>query len=210
MSPSLMRFLILSLFILLGCASEYKGLTPSTVRMDCIEKLKPATISLAWYSASIDVVGKHISGLLLMKQMPDSSYRVVFTNEAGIKFLDFEFASNGEFKVHHVLKQLDHKAVIRLLKADFALVLGIPFQGNNWIGWKQGNEVFYGVSEKKETVYFITDPDCASLQRIESASRRKRMVTLKTFGDPLQQPDSIHLRHHTFAMEINLKKLLRE
>ena len=39
-----------------------------------------------------NVVGNHLSGLLLIKKMPDSSTRMVFSNEMGLGFFDFEFA----------------------------------------------------------------------------------------------------------------------
>jgi hypothetical protein len=142
--------------------------------------------------------------------MPDSSNRIVFTNEAGITFLDFEFKSNGDFKVFHVIKQLNKKPVIRLLQKDFALMLGIPFKTGSFISWENNGEIFYGVSQKNETYYFITDQDCASLHRVEAASKRKRKTSLIFNGKDKLQPDSILLQHHTFAMQINLRKIAKD
>lgn len=205
-----MRYLSFSLLLCFACASDYKMLQPSSPDRSCIDKLKPRGIATSWYDASIDVVGRHISGLLLVKNMPDSSNRIVFTNEAGFKFLDVEFAANGNFKVHHVIRQLDKKPVIRLLQKDFALMLGIPFRDASWSAWHNGGEYFYGVRQKKEMHYFITDKDCASLQRVESGSERKRLVSLTFHGPDAEKPDSIHLKHHTFAMQIRLRKLARD
>lgn len=205
-----MRYSLFSIILFLGCASDYKSLRKIPVNQSCITKLRPQGIATSWYGASIDVVGKHISGLLLVKEMPDHSNRIVFTNEVGFKFLDFEFASQGGFKVHHILPQLDKKPVIRLLKNDFALLLGIPFEDSDWQAWERGDEIFYGVTQKKETAYFITDKDCASLQRVESGSKRKRKVSIVFRGKNPDQPDSIRLQHHTFAMQIALKKLTKE
>lgn len=202
-----MRYFLFSVMVLAGCASDYKALRSSVPDQHCIQKLKPSGIVTSWYKTSIDVVGKHISGLLLIKNMPDSSSRIVFTNEAGVKFLDFGFSGKDEFKVHHVISQLDKKPVIRLLRKDFALLLGLPFKTDNWQAWQNDRQVLYGVTQKNENHYFITDKDCASLHRVESGSNRKRMVSLLFFGDDRQQPDSVHLQHHTFAMQIKLRKL---
>jgi hypothetical protein len=204
-----MRCLLCSLLIFSGCASDYRTLQSIPVDQSCLSRLKPVGITTSWYDASIDVVGKHLSGLLLVKEMPDQSTRIVFTNEAGIKFLDFEFPGKEGFKVHYILKQMDKKPVIRLLQNDFSLLLGIPFRTTAWKSWKNENGIFFGVPQKNETAYFITDTDCASLQRIESGSKRKRKVSLTFFGNDMQQPDSIHLQHHTFDMRINLKKLIK-
>lgn len=205
-----MRFLLSSiLFVLAGCASDYKGLKVVTVDQECLSRIKPVALNTAWYDAGIDVVGKHISGLLLIKEMPDKSKRLVFTSEAGVTLFDFGFDATGDFKVYYIIKQLDKKAVVRLLRDDFALLLGIPFESPVWKSWEMGNERYFGVSEKNENHYFITDKDCGSLQRLESASKRTKKLTISMTGNDASKPDSITLQHHTFAMKINLKKLDR-
>jgi hypothetical protein len=206
----LMRCLLFSIALFsASCASDYQGLKVVSVNQECLSKIKPVALSTAWYDAGIDVVGKHISGLLLIKDMPDQSKRIVFTNEAGITFFDFGFDGTGNFKVHHVIRQLDKKAVVRLLRDDFALLLGLPFENPVWQSWEMGGERYFGVSEKNDNHYFITDKDCGSLHRLESASKRKKKLTIEMVGDDVQKPDSITLQHHTFAMKINLKKLVR-
>jgi hypothetical protein len=75
-----MKFLHYSIFLLLvtACASDYKARKAVAPDQVCADKIKPVGIKTAWYTTHIDVIGKHISGLLLVKQMPDSSKRVVF------------------------------------------------------------------------------------------------------------------------------------
>ena len=151
-------------------------------------------------------VGKHLSGLMIVKHMADSSTRVVVTNETGVKFLDFEYGANRSFKVHHILEQLNKKAVVRLLENDFKLILGLPFYHVPITSFQSGNDLYYRVPDGRKYHYFVTDQSCSELSQIESGSSRKRVVTLKRFGDPVQ-PDSINLHHHTFAMKMTLKKL---
>ncbi|MFZ6009873.1 MAG: hypothetical protein ACOYXT_05940 [Bacteroidota bacterium] len=204
-----MRCLLFSLLIGAGCAAEYKGLIAVPIDPNCVEKIQPRGINTTWFDAGVDVMGKHISGLMLIKNMPDSSTRVVFTNEAGVKFFDFEFSGDKSFKVHHVIPQLNKNAVIGLLREDFELMLGVPFRSAELQSWERGEEHFFGAAQKKETAYFITSWDCASLLRQEIGSARKRKVSLTSFGD-LRQPDSVRLQHHTFNMQIVLKRLVRE
>jgi hypothetical protein len=199
--------LLFSAMLLAGCSSDYKALRSAVVDKECVRKLKPKPIFTSWYKTSIDVAGKHVSGLLLIKNMPDSSTRIVFTNEAGFKFFDFGFKGADGFKVYYVIDQLNRKPVIRLLQKDFSLLLGVPFQSGPWVAWQDEERILYGVQQKKEKHYFITGKDCASLQRIESGSKRKKMITLVYFGNNQQEPDSIQLQHHTFNMQIRLRKL---
>jgi hypothetical protein len=91
--------------LLMGCASEYAHLQKTQESGDCPDKILPLIIETSWYDASVDVVGKHISGLLLIKNMPDNSKRVVFTSEAGLTFFDFSFSKEGNFHTVSVIKQ---------------------------------------------------------------------------------------------------------
>ena len=122
-----MRYLLLSscLLILLSCSSVFKNLQKSGTDLNAIQKFKPV-FSVALYKAQINVIGNYLSGLLLIKKMPDSSTRLLFSNELGFKFFDFEFSANGAFKVHYIFKKMDRKAVIKTLRKDFELVLMEP------------------------------------------------------------------------------------
>jgi len=207
-----MRYLLFSVAaaFCLSCASDYKYMKSATANADCFTRLAPTQFATSWYHASVDVVGKHISGLLLVKNMPDSSYRVVFTNEAGVTFFDFGFSRKGTFKVYNVIKQLDKKPVIQTLRKDFELILGLPFRGPSYESWTMNGELFYGVRQKKETAYFITNKDCASLRRLELGSARKRKVTVQLDGQQYPQPDKIELIHNTFDMQIKLTRFEKE
>ena len=206
-----MRFLLLSSLVavslLIGCKSEYADLKPVQADATCIEKFRPP-FQTQWYNTSIDVIGKHISGLLLFKAMPDSSLRVVFTNEVGITLLDFGFSNDGKFKVYQVIKLLDKKAVINLLRKDFDLIMMRNLRGANLKSFTRNGEIFMARTGKSETDYFITDKDCASLLRIEKASKKKLKTMVTRIGGE-QIPDSVFLKHYTFNMTIALKKLKR-
>ncbi len=206
-----MRYLLLNSFCAIligGCTSTYNDLQAvQTHNPDCIHKFVP-TFHSDWYNASVDVVGKHLSGLLLFKTMADSSLRIVFTNEVGITFFDFEFGKQGEFNVRHIISQLDKRPVITLLRKDFELIL-MRGASENLKTFSRKDEFFYARTGKKETDYFITDKDCASLLRIEKASRRMKKVEVLLTGEQHKAPDSVYLKHFTFNMQIALKKLQR-
>src|SRR5688572_1834391 len=146
----MIRFLCLSLLVILGCDPARPTLQPAQVDVGCVKKLKPVFKS-DLYNASIDVVGKHLSGLVLVKSMPDSSMRVVFTNEAGIKFFDFGFQPDGSFKAHQVIKQLNKKAVVKTLRQDFELVLMTRANRETPSAYANGSELKFGFAGKKDT-----------------------------------------------------------
>jgi len=200
----------IALFFLMSCASDYRHLLATGPDENCANKILPSYITTSWYNASVDVMGNHMSGLLLIKNMPDSSIRVVFTNEVGVTFFDFGFSNEGEFKVHHVVSQLNKKAVIQTLRKDFALILCLPFRNTEHERLTTDEEIYYRVRQKNEMAYFITNKDCASLQRMEWGTTRKKMVSVKTPGSGYPSPETIELTHVNFNMQIKLTRIQRE
>jgi hypothetical protein len=197
-------FLFSALCFLAGCASYYKGLT-SEALIPCADEIKPTNLNTTWYTASIDVIGKHLSGLLVVKKMPDASYRLVFTNEAGATFFDFKFLPDGSFQVVSVITQLNKKPVIETLRKDFELMLGLPFD-QPLQSWQHNSLKYAGIERDGEKIYFIVNPDCASHGNLEIGSNRKRKVSISLMGKEPEQPDSILITHYTFDMTIRLTK----
>jgi hypothetical protein len=207
-----MRYLLFSAisFLSLRCASDYSSLYAIEPDEACISTFDSFSPKTSWYHTSVDVVGKHLSGLLVIKNMPDKSRRIVFTNEAGVTFFDFGFLADGTFRVFNIIQQLDKGPVILILRKDFELMLGLPFQRGEIQTWAGDNEIFHGVKEKKETAYFITSKDCASLRRLEWGSGRKRKVSIITEGGTPEIPSVIEIKHHTFNMQIKLTRFEKE
>ncbi len=206
-----MRYLLLSSFclgVLFGCKSSYKSLQPTTVNNSkgCIEKFKPQ-FTRTLYKTQVDVVGKHLSGILLIKQMPDSSTRILFTNEMGFKFFDFEWKKDGAFKVHYMFDKMNKKPVIKTLKKDFELVLMNTLNRPSETIFQQDGNIYHRFKEAKGYNYYITNPGCDELLRIENASTRKTIVSVIMKDYINGVPDTIGVSHKVFNFEIGLKKL---
>jgi hypothetical protein len=206
-----MKYLLFSIMLLLvACSSSYRSLKTSAVDPVCFEKIKPQAMTTTWFHASVDVVGKHISGLLLVKPMDDHTQRVVFTSEAGVTFFDFEFGVNGLFTVKKVISQLNKKPVINILRKDFETLLGIPFYGQTIKAWATDSSLYYGVEKGQERYFLVTDKECNGLNRLEVGSKRKPKLTIETTGNDLRAPETVVIHHETFNMVINLKKVIRD
>lgn len=193
-----------------GCASAYHSLEPVPVESTCLDRIRPGGIQTTWFDTSVDITGRHISGLMLIKNMPDGTTRVVFTNEAGVKFLDFEFGPGAAFRVVDIMEKLDKKPVVQTLRKDFALMLGIPFLQPPRSAYRDSGSLYFAFPQKKETVFLKTDSNCSSLHSVEVGTPRKRKVTVFFYGPDPAQPDSISLQHHTFAMSMRMRKIEQE
>jgi len=205
-----MRYLLLSscLFILAGCSSVYKNLKPATGDINYIQKFKPDFKS-ALYKAEIDVVGHHLSGLLLIKTMPDSSIRIVFSNEMGFKFFDFKFSADGSFQVLYVVKQMDKKPVIKTLKKDFELIIMPAKDYRSAYLRKDEDNLYYIFPKPKGSFCYITDLNGTQIKAMEIASPHKPIVQaiMKNYTNGI--PDTVAILHKNFNFTIGLKKIER-
>lgn len=191
-----------------GCRSAYKGMESASVNHDCLTDLQP-TYQNELYKAQVDITGHSLSGLLLIKKMPDSSTRVVFSTEMGVKFFDFEFRENGDFFVIDILKKLNKKPVIRALEQDFRLVL--MNEGGKIPVETRMNELYFyhGYSKGKKQAWYLTDKNCKQLMGAELTSKRKPLVRVEFIDVAAGNPDSILINHLNFRFNIVLKKLTR-
>jgi hypothetical protein len=210
MLPSRIPYLILSscLLIMLACSPVHKQMQSASADISQLQKFKPA-FTVALYNTTVDVVGNHLSGLLLIKKMPDSSTRMVFSNEMGFTFFDFEFASDGKFKVYSITKQLNKRSVIKTLQNDFALIL-MNNLDNTMASVKTANGLTYFIfPQTKGFNYYITNNTVDELVRMERASNKKTIVeaVMKNYVNGI--PDTIGISHKTFEFNIGLKRIER-
>ncbi|QEM13084.1 hypothetical protein [Mucilaginibacter rubeus] len=206
-----MRFLLLSscLLVLAGCSSVYKNLKPAEGNIREIKKFAPDFTNVL-YKTEVDVVGgHHLSGLLLIKTLPDKSVRMVFSNEMGFKFFDFEFKPAGGFKVYYIIKQMDKRPVIITLQKDFELIM--MRKQNPEIGYmrKDDSLLYYVFPQEKGANYYITNQAGTELIRMERSSDRQPVVQaiMHDFHDGI--PDTIGISHKNFKFNIGLKRLKR-
>ena len=202
------------LLIVLSCSPVHKQMQIARADIKLLQKFKPAfTVTL--YKTTVDVVGNHLSGLLLIKKMPDSSTRMVFSNEMGFTFFDFEFAADGKFKVYSIIKKMNKRSVINTLQHDFELVL-MNNLDNSKVSVKTKDGLTYFIfPQTKGFNYYITNLSGDELVRMERASNKKTIVeaVMGNFGKVQNfakvAPDTIGISHKTFEFNIGLKRIER-
>jgi hypothetical protein len=202
------RFLIfLSGVILNLSCNQYRHMQKIQSAESCVRKFKP-DFNLVIYKTSADVVGKHISGLLLIKYMPDSSTRILFSNEMGLSFFDFGFFPDNEFRVYQVTPAMNKKALIKTLRKDFELVMFRNMDSSKSYSLADSNLVYHAFPQTSGINYYITDDHCLKLVKMQRASNKKPVMEAFIYdslaGNP---PDSLVIRHLNFNFTITLKKI---
>jgi len=161
----------------------------------------------ALYNTQVNILRTHLSGLLLIKLMPDSSTRLVFSTETGFKFFDFEFVNAGAFKVHYILDKMNRKAVIKTLSSDFKLMLMKQFTNKQAETFKAGDLLYHRYTDSLDIAYYITDSACSKLIRIEKADDKKPSMQMIMHNYINGIPDTIGITHSHLKFNIGLKRL---
>lgn len=198
--------LISHLLLIWGCSPVHRQMQPVKSDFSRLQKFKPA-FSVALYNTNVDVVGNHLSGLLLIKRMPDSTLRMVFSNEMGFKFFDFEFGKHGEFKVYSIIKKMNRKSVLKTLRKDFELLLMENLDSSAASVRIADGYLYHIFPQKKGYNYYITDNTGEKLVRMERASPGKTVMEAVMLHYTNGIPDTIGITHKTFDFTIGLKRI---
>lgn len=198
--------IILLCCLLASCSSAYRSLQRSEGDAVCIQQFKPQITQTILYSTQVDVLKHHFSGLLLFKPMEDSSMRVVFASEMGLKFFDFEFGKDGSFTKHYILPKMDKKAVIKTLKKDFEMIL-MRQDPHTAEVFTDGEYRYTAFPLEKGKIYYITSKDCSKLVRIENGSNRKPVVEAFLTHYTNGVPDSILVQHKKVKFNISSQRV---
>lgn len=199
--------MLLTALLLQACSNSYKNLQAvSNAKNDCVIKFQP-TFKRALYNTQVNILHIHLSGLLLIKQMPDSSTRLVFSTETGFKFFDFEFDHAGAFTVYYIIDKMNRKAVVNTLRNDFELALMKHIANKQPAIFKKDHLLFYRYGNNDAFDYYITDSSCNKLVRIEKAGKKKSsmQMIMNNYNDGI--PDSIGITHKHLNFNIGLKLL---
>lgn len=107
------------------------------------------------YKTTIDVLKNHLSGILVSKLSGDTSLRLVYVNEFGMKYFDMEFLQQKTI-IHYVFEPLNKKALLSSLETNFRNMFLLPYY-NHHAGKhpKKNNSFIYSFFNKK-TKHFVT------------------------------------------------------
>jgi len=202
------KFRLISLLLLISACSGhlYEELRIAPENAQTLAVLKPE-FGNALYRTEIDIMGRPLSGLLLIKALPDGATRVVFTNEIGVKFFDFSFGKQ-KFEVISCINQLNKKLVINQLRQDIGSILMYQLDFTKGQVYQQQDELYYRfLGEKGTRLYYVTDARQHAIKRIENTTDKKKKLVVELFNPIHNVADSIFLDHKLYKFSINLKRI---
>lgn len=114
MKPSfLFANLILTLLIYTSCVSS-KPVNTGTSATPVIN----AEAQSQKYNMQFDFMDHHLSGMLIVRRLPDDEIRILATTYFGLSLFDVSLQQNG-FRVNSCAEPMRKKKILRLLETDF-------------------------------------------------------------------------------------------
>lgn len=196
--------LLYSLILVLAVSCKTYQLTdvkPVSTTEKTVENLYFSSAEDYVYKCQMDIYKNHISGILIIKKISETTHRVVMTSDFGNKMIDFEISEN-DFKLNYVLADLDKKMVINFLKNDFQELLrqkypvAESFENENF-------SIFRSELDKKK-YYLSFNKENSLLTNIVYTKNNKEKINFSFEAKKPTFAKMINLEHKDFKINIKL------
>ncbi|WP_295221376.1 hypothetical protein [uncultured Chryseobacterium sp.] len=153
------------------------------------------------YKCQMDIYKNHVSGILILKKINETTHRVVLTSDFGNKLIDFEI-SGDDFKLNYVLPDLDKKIVINFLKNDFQQLLRQKYPVTE--SFENETSRIYLSKIDAKTYYLFFNKKNGLLKKIIYTKNNKEKIDFTFEAKKHIFADSINLQHKDFKINIKL------
>lgn len=204
MLRSLRQNLLYSLILLLAVSCKTYKLTDvkqiSTAEKT-VENLYFSSGEDYVYKCQMDIYKNHVSGILIIKKISETTHRVALTSDFGNKLIDFE-VSDDDFKLNYVLPDLDKKIVINFLKNDFQQLLKRQYPVSE--SFENENSKIYLSKIDKKGYYLFFSKENGLLKQIIYTKNNREKIDFTFDAKKHIFADSLNLQHKDFKINIKL------
>ena len=189
-------------FLLISCKTyQLKEVKPVINSKDTVENLYFSSHEDYVYKCQMDIYKNHVSGILIIKKISETTHRVVLTSDFGNKMIDFEISEN-DFKLNYVLADLNKKMVINFLKNDFRELL----RQNYPVAQTFENElsIVYDSKMGKKNYYLSFNKENSLLTNIIYTQNKKEKINFSFEAKKPTFAEMINLEHKDFKITIKL------
>lgn len=204
MHRSLLQNSVYSLILLLFISCKTYQLTdvkPVSGSEKTVENLYFSSHDDYVYKCQMDIYKNHVSGILIIKKISETTHRVAMTSDFGNKLIDFEISDN-DFKLNYVLPDLDKKIVINFLKNDFQQLLKRQYPVTE--SFENENSKIYLSKMDKKVYYLFFNKENNLLKQIIYTKNNKEKIDFTFDAKKHIFADSLNLQHKDFKINIKL------
>jgi hypothetical protein len=200
-------YLIFGVVLLTSCASRRTSLSASDLRSSHFNQaVLSGSYQSVSYKAGIDVFGKHLSGILFVKQTQPNSFRIVLLSEIGLSLMDFEITPDTS-RLISCQDFINKPALIKVFQNDFEQLVKET---------KTIERVRERATRTHRTVKFVGDgkmmrmalnPETLKAERVKIKHGLFSGVNYSFSYPESSFPSVIHINHVGLPVKIELKHL---
>lgn len=173
-------FLLLSSLVFSSCAynklASYKKQSDLVINASNLQPVIPPG-SAVKYKASIDVLNKHFTGLIILKQTDADTKHLVFITELGMRMFDFEMKGDSVTPVF-VFDALNKPKLVTALVRNFKTILLIDwFNKTAELSTKSDKEVLHLKGIKHHSFLFKDVNGYATKQQVFNKHKKETKTT---------------------------------
>jgi hypothetical protein len=159
------------------------------------------------YKASIDIASHHYSGILLLKNMDNSSHIVMIT-ELGIKLFDLEINKDTS-RLIYVFEPINRPRVTRMIMEDMKLIFQNNFEGQNATSYlnKRNGEIVYKIKANEKNYLCYMEKKTNRTNRVKRYGMFSKINEVKFLKYENKIPQYISLVHTGIKIKIELTRL---
>ncbi|MGG7441088.1 hypothetical protein ACQ7CU_23780 [Chryseobacterium arthrosphaerae] len=192
----------LILVLAVSCKSfQLTGAKPVSTTEKKVENLYFSSSEDYVYKCQMDIYKNHVSGILIIKKISETTHRVALTSDFGNKLIDFE-VSDHDFKLNYVLPDLDKKIVINFLKNDFQQLLKRQYPVTE--SFENENSKIYLSKIDNKGYYLFFNKENNLLKQIIYTKNSKEKIDFTFDAKKSIFADSLNLQHKDFKINIKL------
>lgn len=154
------------------------------------------------YKAKIEVYGRNLGGILIIKKVGPEAHRVVFTTEFGSKLLDFQYEGDT-FTKNFIVSELDKKMIVRTLERDFKLL--VTDRANVMEAYTSERQSVYKTLAGKRFNYYFFSKETRRLEKIVNSSKIKEKITILFETSEKDIAQHIKIEHSDIKLKIELE-----
>ncbi len=162
-------------------------------------------------NTTIDLMGKHFTGLMIIKPL-GGCYRVVFITELGLKIFDMEFTPGDKVRVHYIMDVMNRNALIKRLAHDLSLVLMTVAEGKKSIllhDHDTGDTVLKFKDKGRRNYYHFPEGSGRASQAIQTGCMLKKARAV-FYGSSFTGIDSVKITHYNINLCIRMFRILEK
>ena len=199
---------LLLLTILASCSGHRKLPCDGSEKASIPKTYFNKTTTTAKYKADISIFGKHLSGILLIKFLNDTTCNSVFLTVPGLKLFDLRLTPDS-CHVNSCIAQLNKPGVLATIEKNIRIFTMLDNYSDSMVCMKEGS--YKGVIWRRNTfagLYDVYQSTEGNIDRIEYFTKKMRKKIVLTATDfDLTLPNTVNIRNKRIHLFIHLSQL---